>query len=314
MKKILFSFFIIIFLSSFTSAQKLSVIETVKITDKSQGEFYFPKLSPDGSKVFFTSAGYKGLWYYDIKDKKVVSFSSEPGAGYEFAFSGDGKSVYYRVDNFGKDGLRASQTMVQKNISTKQRQVLETANELSSPRILLSNKLAYTSNDRLVVKASGSSLGKSSTQQNVKDAVVYIENQDLVLYSNGNKKILTPLGKGNYIWPSLSPDGTKILFTLAGKGTFVSDLDGKILMKLGYANAPKWSPDGRWVIYMVDRDNGLEVTESDIFAVSADGSQKTQLNVAGGEAAMYPEWSSDGQSVVYHSDEGSIYLMKLSND
>lgn len=314
MKKISYYFLAVILLSSFLQAQKLSVVETVKITDGSQGEFYFPKLSPDGSRVFFTSAGYNGLWYYDMQTKKIVPFTEDPGAGYEFQFSNDGKSVYYRVNNFAKNGLRTSQTMVQKNITGGRTLVLETAHELSAPRMLSSNRLAYTSGARIVLKNTGTSLNKSTVQKNIKEAAVYIENQNLVLYSGGSKKVLSPLGKGNYIWPSLSPDGTKILFTVAGKGTFISDLEGSILLRLGYANAPKWSPDGKWIIYMVDTDNGLDITGSDIFAVSSDGLKKIQLTSTEGDAEMYPEWSSDGKSAVYHTEDGSIYLMKLSND
>ncbi|MCU7497182.1 MAG: hypothetical protein HF314_14020 [Ignavibacteria bacterium] len=313
MKKISYSFFIVVFLSSLLSAQKLSVIETVKITDKSQGEFYFPKLSPDGSRLFFTSAGFKGLWYYDMQTKKVVPFTEETGAGYEFAFSNDGKSVYYRVDNFDKSGLRTSQTMVQKNIQTKQLQVLETANELSAPRMLLSDKLAYTSGSRIMMKATGAGLKKSLPQNIANDAVAYIEDMNIVVYANGSRKVIAPLGKANYIWPSVSPDGTRLLFRVAGKGSYISDLDGNILVELGRASAPKWSPDGKWIAYMVDRDNGTEVTGSDIYAVSADGQQRIQLTSTDGNAEMYPEWSSDGKSIVYHSNDGSIYLMKLQN-
>ncbi|MGE5353149.1 MAG: TolB family protein [Acidobacteriota bacterium] len=312
MKKIGYSFFIVMFLSSLISAQKLSVVETVKVTDKAQGEYYFPKLSPDGSRVFFTSAGYKGLWYYDMQAKKVVPFTEEQGAGYEFAFSNDGKSVYYRVNNFDNHGLRTSQTMVQKNIANKQRKVLETAHELSAPRMLMSNKLAYTSNNKIVMKDMGSALKKSSIQKAAGDAVVCIEDEALVLYSNGSKKAMRPLGEGSYIWPSLSPDGTKILCTEVRKGTFIADLNGNVLINLGKElSSPKWSPDGKWIVYMVERDNGVEYTASDIYAVSSDGQKKVQLTATNDECEMYPEWSNDGQSILYHTDKGSIYLMKL---
>jgi Tol biopolymer transport system component len=315
MKKIRYSFFIVMFLSSILSAQKLSVAETIKITDKSQGEFYFPKLSPDGSRIFFTSAGYKGLWYYDMRTKKIVPFTTEQGAGYEFAFSNDGKSVYYRVNNFNNNGLRTSQTMVQKNISTKQRQVLETAHELSAPRMLKSNKLAYISNNKIVLKAAGKALKKSSAQNILSDAAICIEDQALVLYSNGNKKAMTPLGEGSYIWPSLSPDGTKILCTEVRKGTFISDLNGNVLVNLGRElSSPKWSPDGKWIVYMVERDNGVEYTASDIYAVSADGLKKVQLTATDDVCEMYPEWSADGKGVLFHTERGSIYLMKLKSE
>lgn len=314
MKRFCYFFISFALISSVAFAQKLSVVETVRITDKSQGEFYFPKATPDGSKIFFTTSNYNGLWYYDLASKKVVSFTSEQGAGYEYAFSNDSKSVIYRVNNFSKSGMRASQTLFQKNIQTSQKQTLETGRELSTPKVLASNKIAYTANSRVVLKNDGTSLKKTAKTQTVSDAVVYIEDQKIVLYSNGSKKVLAPLGTGNYIWPSISPDGTKLLFTLAGKGTYVSDLQGKVLLKLGYANAPKWSPDGKWITYMVDKDNGLNVTGSDIYAVSADGARKYQLTSTNDLYEMHPEWTNDGNGIVFHSDEGNIYLMKLRID
>ncbi|HEX2868217.1 MAG TPA: hypothetical protein VHO03_14325 [Ignavibacteriales bacterium] len=315
MKKISYYFLSVILLSSFLQAQKLSVLETVKVTDPSQGEFYFPKMSPDGSKLFFTSAGYKGLWYYDMQTKKIVPFTEEPGAGYEYQFSGDSKSVYYRVNNFDKNGLRLSQSMIQKNIAAKKRQVLETSSELSAPRMLMGSKLAYTSNNKIVLKETAAALRKSNTQKALSDAAVYIEDQKLVLYSNGSKKTMTPLGEGSYIWPSLSPDGTRILCTEVRKGTFISDLDGNVLVNLGSEMAsPKWSPDGKWITYMVERDNGVEYTASDIYAVSSDGRQKIQLTATDGTLEMYPEWGPDGKSILFHSDKGAIYLMKLKNE
>ena len=43
------------------------------------------------------------------------------------------------------------------------------------------------------------------------------ENLDLNLYRNGEKVILKPHGNANYIWSSLSPDKTMILFNILRK-------------------------------------------------------------------------------------------------
>lgn len=314
MKRFCYFFISFALISSVAFAQKLSVVETVRITDKSQGEFYFPKATPDGSKIFFTSASYNGLWYYDLASKKVVPFTSERGAGYNFTFSNDSKSVFYRVSNFGKTGLRESQTIFQKNIQTSQKQTLESARELSTPTVLASNKVAYLANNNVVLKSDGTSLKKNAKSQAVSETVAYIDNENIVLYTKGIKKVLAPLGEGSYLWPSVSPDGTKLLFTVAGRGTYVSDLQGNVLVKLGYAHAPQWSPDGKWITYMVDTDNGLAITGSDIFAVSTDGTQKYQLTDTKDLYEMYPEWTNDGNGIVFHSDEGNIYLMKLKID
>ena len=64
--------------------------------------------------------------------------------------------------------------------------------------------------------------------------VVFAERGKIALYDNGLKKILTPAGDGFYLWPSLSPDGSRILFNKPGQGTFISTLDGTVLAALGY--------------------------------------------------------------------------------
>ncbi|HEX2982045.1 MAG TPA: hypothetical protein VHO28_00735 [Ignavibacteriales bacterium] len=154
-----------------------------------------------------------------------------------------------------------------------------------------------------------SSLRKSSAAGEV---ALLNESGAMVLVRNGYKKTIEPFGKNIYIWPSLSPDGTKILFTLASKGTFISDLEGNILVSLGKANAPQWSPDGKWIVYMDDYDNGSSFTRSDLFAVSADGSVKVDLSYGEDEIEMYPQWSADGSKIVYHTDSGKIMLLNLT--
>src|SRR5690606_32122909 len=106
--------------------------------------------------------------------------------------------------------------------------------ELSTPCILQNGRVVYTIKKNL---KSIERLNKSNINETVvSDPVLFIEDSKIAMYINNEKRILQPLGKGNYIWPSLSPDKTKLLFTLAGTGTFVSDLQGNIIAELGYAN------------------------------------------------------------------------------
>ncbi len=167
---------------------------------------------------------------------------------------------------------------------------------------------AFSVNENLET-ASGQNL-KNILSQN--DVLVFIESSKIAIYQNGEKKILTPAGEGNYIWPSVSPDKSKLLFTLAGKGTFVSDLNGNIISQIGYANAPKWSADSKWIVYMVDKDDGLRVTSSELYVVSADGNTKIQLTKTQEILEMYPEFDSTGGQVVCNTYDGKILLLKLS--
>ncbi|MGE5353771.1 MAG: TolB family protein [Acidobacteriota bacterium] len=307
MKKICYSFLVIILLSSFISAQKLSVVETVKLTDKSQGEFYFPRNSPDGSKIFFTSASYKGIWYFDVQSNKIIPFTSEDGAGYEYVFSNDSKSVIYRANNPDERGFRRNQSLVKRNMEDLQSQVIVTAKELSTPKSLASNNIAYMSGGNVILKADGSRLKKTGGS----DLAVYNVDGKIILYMNGTKKEFSPFPGGQYIWPSLSPDGTRILFTEVRKGAFVADLDGNILSSLGNISTPNWSPDGKWITYMVEKDNGEFITGSEIFVSSSDGKTKYQLTDTSDLIEMYPVWASDGMSILFNSVDGSIYSLKL---
>ena len=56
--------------------------------------------------------------------------------------------------------------------------------------------------------------------------------------------------------PFLSPDGSRIAFGTVIQevvndkgGIFVMDGDGSSLVRLGDGYAPRWSPDGSWLLY-----------------------------------------------------------------
>lgn len=303
MKKLLISFVLI---AAPLFAQSIAVNGKSELV--SDGDARFPKFSPEGSKVFFTHSGYKGLEYFDLKSGSTEKLSDEYGAGYEFCFSQDGSEVFYRTDTY--KGLKKYSSLVSQNTASKEVKVLE-----SEKRNLV---FAKTASEGALYYQFGKSLKSVELSQSLRkasgsnDAALLNENGTMVVVQNGYKKAVEPFGKGIYIWPSLSPDGTKILFTFASKGTFISDLNGNILVSLGKANAPQWSPDGNWIVYMDDYDDGSIVTKSDLYAVSADGNIKVDLSYGDDDIEMYPQWSADGSQIVYNTDSGKIMLLNLT--
>lgn len=80
-----------------------------------------------------------------------------------------------------------------------------------------------------------------------------------------------------YIWVDLSPNGKMILFTTSDQGTFVCNLSGKILYRLGKGvNATNWW-NNRYVVGMIDKDNGLDFTQSDLVLVDVKKGTKTSI-------------------------------------
>ena len=103
--------------------QEIRVIEQKQLTTQAEGQFFFPKFSPDGNSILITSENYKGLKVRELKTKKTLSLSEAEGAGYEAVFSPDGEKVYFR-ENITND-LKKYSNLNEFRILKKKNVVLE---------------------------------------------------------------------------------------------------------------------------------------------------------------------------------------------
>ena len=93
--------------------------------------------------------------------------------------------------------------------------------------------------------------------------------------AGGNGAVPTPLIKepGNYSNPRYSPDGTKIAITVVNSGVsdiFIYNVARNTFTRLTNERSnyrPEWSPDGRYVIFISNKD-----TKTAIWRQPADGS------------------------------------------
>lgn len=148
-----------------------------------------------------------------------------------------------------------------------------------------------------------------ATQQS---SAVYVTNEDLklVLYLGGERRELYPHGKAvNYIWASLSPDQTKIVFNTKF-GTAICDLQGKELINLGQLDAPVWYGND-YIVGMYDTHDGHNYTGSAIAIRSIDGSVDQVLTDAR-EMGMYPSVSAATGKIAYNTLEGDLHLVQLN--
>ncbi len=146
----------------------------------------------------------------------------------------------------------------------------------------------------------------------VRTSDMYVTNEDLklVLYKNGTRTELYPHGTDvNYIWSSISPDGTKILFNTR-KGTAVCDLNGKELYYLGQNTFPMWYGND-YVIATTEENDGHNYTAGAVVILSLDG-QLQQVLTDKSEIAMDPSVSYETGQIVYNDIEGNIHLLQIS--
>lgn len=303
MKKVLLILFIAVIP---VLAQNVTIVEDIALTSQNEGSFYYPALSPDGTGILYSSENHKGLWYKNLSSGNTVKISNAIGAGYEPGFSNGNKEIIYREDIFVK-GKRFS-SLKSYSLVTKKSVILDKG--IRDLKICRNNSSAI--NNYVKDTEVRSILKQNMLQKNsASELIVFIQDSKIVLSENNTKKVLEPLGYGNYIWASLSPDKSKLLFTFAGKGTYVSNLEGTILKKIGYANYPSWSPDENWIVFMKDIDDGVNIISSDVYIANLNTGKYFNLTSRSDDITLYPKWGNSTSEIFYNTDNGQIRKIKL---
>ena len=262
------------------NAQVLNVA-SVQQLNIPEGDVKVAGIAPDGSYILLTTNSNQGLKRYDLATETTTTLSEAPGAGYNASISADGQTVVYRETSYDANRLRQQALKSHSFVSGKKQMLV--------PSTRSSRKLALNAN--LVAARPTCS----------------IEDRQLMITIGGTTTQLSPCGTDkSYIWPSISPNGQKVLFYVSGVGAYVCNLNGSNLQYLGHnVRAPKWYNDNI-VIGMNDRDNGEIVISSEIVAVSLSG--QTQV-LTSGINAMYP-YPCNGK-IVCSGLAGETYMINI---
>jgi len=290
---------LIILVLIFTALNMSAQIKTVKIEKITLPESvsaYQAKFSQDGNTIYFSNSSYDGIWKYSLAEKNLTAITKDRFSGFSYDLDQSGSKITYRRSLL-ENGERV-QEIVEKNIIDNTVIVLDRSNTLTTP-IYYSGKVIYSKNRAaLNITPNGNEI-----------KILGVEDTKIALLVNGKKEILDPVPGGSYIWPSLSPDGKMIVAYEMSKGTFICSIDGKIIATLGRKNAPSFTKDSKWIVYMNDKDDGHNIITSDIYAVSADGKQTVRLTDEAGIIELNPVCSSTQNKIVFTSLNGEIFVL-----
>ena len=143
--------------------------------------------------------------------------------------------------------------------------------------------------------------------------------QDL---KTGKAEQLLPQFSGSNALPDFSPNQPLMGFTgkrLAGWDVYLLELATcrwQELVKGGRSCRPRFSPDGRKMVYVSSETDG----KGDIWLMNPDGSEKVRLTERDETYDYFPSWSPDGKYIVFCSDllgrldqgHWSLYLVKVA--
>lgn len=115
--------------------------------------------------------------------------------------------------------------------------------------------------------------------------------------------------KGTWLSLDVSPDGQQIVFDLLGD-LYTLPIGGgratRLTSGMGYDAQPRFSPDGKRVVFVSDRSGG-----ENVWIQTLDGKDTTQLTKGNNNQYVSPEWTPDGQYVVASRSGGTFGVAKL---
>lgn len=260
-----------------------------------------PGWAPDGRTFFVTSASYQGLWRYDVQAGTLVQITDDPGAGFGWSVSANGGSVAYRRTIATRDAGGRMQEIVRVELATGSASTVTGGADVDIP--VFSGSTLVVNDSRRGYLALGSEEPAAGTV-----ALLGIENTKIALLQDGRKVLVDPFGDGSYIWPSLSPDGKRLLAYDMARGTFVADLQGSVLARLGRLDAPVLTRNGAWVVSMREKNDGQSITGSDLYATRADGSVTVQLTSTP-EIELAPSCSPVDNRILCATADGRVLIL-----
>jgi len=260
-----------------------------------------PGWMPDGQAFLVTSSHYRGLWRYDLRSGGLTQITDDAGAGFGWAVSAEGSVLSYRRTLDGPRPGDRTQEIMRVDLATGSSSRLTGGNSVDNP-VFSGNALLVNDTHRSYVV-----LGNEEPPAGMV-TLLGIENTKIALLKDGQKTLLDPLGGGSYIWPSLSPDGKKLLAYDMTRGVFVCDVQGNVLARLGRIDAPVWTRSGAWIISMRERNDGRVITGSDLYATSPDGALSIRLTDTP-VIELAPSCSPADNRILCSTADGSLLML-----
>ena len=264
--------------SVIAQAQVLEIVSTRKVAAPGLQEGKVVGISPKGDYLLLTNMDNKGLVRYDLNTQATAIITEAEGAGWSVKISQDGSKITYRQRHDNNPLIRYD--IMQHSMT----------------------------DGKAVVRAQAQRGTAQLVAADASSTVAVNEDLHLVLNHNGKSIILTPNGTNEaYNWPSISPDGSKILYYVSGKGCFVCDINGNNVRKItNHCRAAQWY-NNNTIVGMADEDDGTVLTASAIVVYTLDG--KSQILVGKNTMAIYP-FATEGK-IAFSTAAGEMYVLNV---
>lgn len=296
-----------VLLPQFAWGQVFTSVSVENVKGTGPGDVRVAGISSNGRYALVTSMSNKGLERVTLDDGARVKLTDNDGAGLSPVISDDGGLVMHCSDTYGEDHLLRTAIDVADVATGKSQRVMDPNRDLVS---------FHFAGTQAVVETEGNTIRRKVGSKRVVESdrpTVSCYDLKLQLTRNGQTVTLTPNGddeETRYIWASISPDGTRILYHVSTEGTYVCDLNGENVQFVAFdCLAPQWYDD-QTIVGMKEQDDDLFITSSVIVAYTLDGAR--QQLTSDDQVLLYPYCSAESGRIVCTRQDGQMVMLSVS--
>jgi Tol biopolymer transport system component len=275
-----------------------------------------PTPSPGSDKIALTTANFDGIWVMNADGSDLKQITTDKNAGFGLKWSADNETLLSRVSV--REDARRNFAVKTFNVETDE------VSYLSNYRPSLRTTPVYDANEQNVLIVDGYTV-EQITLPVLRSTPDVVSRLRPVAHASGNKIILSqnnsdlirefsPIDEhAIYMNAAASPDGSKIAFEVYGGGLHILDVATGSSLHVGNGYQPSWSPDGAYVVYMRNQDDGYVFTYSEIVAVSANGTDQAVLYGSDTNIPMNPKWDFNSNRIYFdYYNSGSILYLEVA--
>lgn len=300
MSSITIALFLILVVSVQIYSQQVQIIEQINLLAAGSEEYNMPKISPDGKKVAFGGQNNAGIFLVDYFGGNVKQLTNYAAAGWNMKWSGNSDAIVSRVNLWAQDFKTKKSAVMLFDLEGKEQNLSGTLDEVGMPFWSVDGNSIWWEEGVSNFKSYTLKIGEQSFKVN--------NNKNIVEVVNGTPAVLKPVD-GEYLFVEWTPDNSKAAISVAGKGVFIYDTKTKTTYDFGIGEYPSWINNDQ-LIFMVVKDDGHEIKDSDIYCYNYDGKFLADLTYGFDQPALYPWVSRDGK-IVFQSPDGKIYKMQI---
>jgi len=273
-----------------------------------------PVWSPDGQYLAFSAEKYNGLWVANADGGNIRQISDRENAGFGFSWSADSKTILIRSSEF-RNNRRYQSVKLVDVASGAEKELVEPGRGIRSVPQWAHRDLhvAVVKDEELLLLETGKAPRGLPVVEPESPVLFPVEGK-LFRSTAGQKdpNALADFGTQTIFNIAASPDGSKLAFQVAARGLYVLNTDGSGLRNLGWGERPCWTPDGKFLIVMLTKDDGHNIIEGDLYAIDPATGAEYLLTGHTSIIALSPSVSPDGKRIAFENpDKGGIYVLDI---